>query len=235
MSFKKRTAAGFFWREQGWVYGLLIVAGLGLGAVKLTEYQTASRIYNEGVNVDGLVTGLWSKPLGDAKTGPSYSVRYSFPTPDDPYTNGSQNVSKTFYETLIKDAEIAVRYLPTDPTISAVEPETVARAFWLAMALSVGLVIVGLGGGLHNISRARASVALRENGEVRTAKVTGHIIEGKKKKKGHMLWRDATGVSGRTVTGSLSDLLPVGSQITIFADPECHQKSIWEGDIGSRS
>ena len=66
------------------------------------------------------------------------------------------------------------------------------------------------------------------------ATVTSQQTEGKKNKQGHMLWRDASGTEGRTLTAPLADLLPVGTSITVFADPERRHKGVWEGDIGSR-
>lgn len=233
MIFEKRTPLGYFWRQQGWVYVLLVVAGLALGAFKISEGQTASRMSAEGIDTVGQVTNK-SFSLHGTPSRKTYQLSYSFPTPADPYTHGMQSVSLAFYDAQSEGAEIVVRYIPSDTTISAVEPESIVKLFWVTLAASVGLVLGGIGGGAHAMSRARTCVALRDAGEVRTATVTSHKTEGKKRNKGHMLWSDATGMDGRTQTRLLSELLPVGTAITIFADPEGRKKPVWEGDVGSR-
>ncbi|WP_372841774.1 DUF3592 domain-containing protein [Phaeovulum sp.] len=233
MRFKKRTAVGYFWHQQGWIYALLILAGIALATFKITEAQAAARVLADGVEAVGQVTDKsYSSRAGKGLT--TYRLGYSFPTPDDPYTRGEQVVSQTFYDAQSEGAEILVRYLPSDVGISAVEPDSLATLYWLALAASAGLVLAGLAGGAYTILRALACVGLRETGEIRAAEVTGHVTEGKKNTTGHMQWRDAVGMTGRTDTRRLGDLLPVGTAITIFADPEGRRKAVWEGDIGSR-
>lgn len=233
MAFAKRSAMGYFMLRQGWVFALLVAAGLGLGAYEISAHQTVSRFASEGVDAVGQVTQK-SDYSGRKGSNRTYRLSYSFPTPADPYTHGLQSVSEAFYDAQSEGADIVVRYLPSDPAISAVEPDKIAKGFWLGMAASIGLVLGGIAGGAFAMSRARACVTLRETGEVRSATVTGHQTEGKKKAKGHMLWSDASGTVGRTLTAPLSDLLPIGASITIFADPERRLKGVWEGDIGSR-
>ncbi len=84
-----------------------------------------------------------------------YRVSYSFATPDDPYNNGIQDVSEAFYDVQSEGAEIVVRFIPSDASINAVEPESMAKLFGLTLVASVGLVLVGLTGGALAIRRAR--------------------------------------------------------------------------------
>ncbi len=147
------TAALDFMRERGWVYALLIAAGLGLGVYEVSSYRTASRFAAEGVDSRGVVTHKSDYSNGNRKT---FRLSYTFPTPDDPYTHGTQNVSGPFYHAQTEDAEIVVRYLPSDPSMSVVEAANVTKGFWVGMLLSLGLVLGGAGGAFIGCVRARA-------------------------------------------------------------------------------
>ena len=220
--------------QQSWVFALLIVAGVALGAIEIASYRTFSRLTVEGVESTGLVThkGEHNAPrIGRTK---SFRLSYSFPTTEDSYVQGIQDVSEVFFDAQAVDGEITVRYLTSDPSTNFVEPTKLTKGFWVGLAASIGLILGGFVGGFFALSRARACVTLREAGEMRTAAVMSHEIEGKKNEKGCMVWRDASGDEGRSLVYPLGELLPVGASITVFADREGHLKGVWEGDIGSR-
>jgi hypothetical protein len=232
MSYKKRTVAGYALRQNGWAFAVLIIAGLALGAIKISASQTASQFAANGVQAVGQVTNMTERKNGNhART---YRLSYTFPTAADQFYNGIQSVSEEFYDAQTVGADIAVTYMPTDPTVSVVEPEKLTKGFWVTIAAALGLIIAGIWGGLFTVSRARASIQLRDTGTVTTTTVISHIIEGKKKLKGHMQWRDDAGKEGRSTTISLADLPPIGATITVFTDPARRQNAVWEGDIGSR-
>ncbi|MEQ9462447.1 MAG: DUF3592 domain-containing protein [Haliea sp.] len=147
------TAALDFMRGRGWVYALLVAAGLGLGVYEISSYRTASRFAVEGVDSRGVVTHKADYSNGNRKT---FRLSYTFPTPDDPYTHGNQNVSGPFYHAQTEDAEIVVRYLPSDPSMNVVEAASMTKGFWMGMLLSLGLILGGAGGAVLGWSRARA-------------------------------------------------------------------------------
>tara|TARA_R110000868_G_C10760210_1_gene753875 strand:+ start:87 stop:782 length:696 start_codon:yes stop_codon:yes gene_type:complete len=231
MSYRKRSIAVYLWRQQIWVSALLVAAGLVLGAIKVSTYQTASQFAEDGVKVIGEVTRMTDYSSSSRKT---YRVSYTFATPADPYNNGIQGVSERFYETQTVGAPIAVWYLPTDPTSNVVDLEKLSSWFGLSMAIAAGVTLAGAIGAGISISRARVCIGLRENGETQIATVTHHVVEGKKKLKGHFRWRHADGREGRSLTAPLASLPAVGSVVTLFGDPAQRLKPVWEGDIGSR-
>ncbi len=231
MAYKKRSVAGYMWRQQAWVFALLIMAGFGLGAIKVAAYQSASRFAAEGVEVIGAVTHMNDYISGKRK---SFSISYTYSTPADPYTNGLQYVSGSFHDAHTNGGPISVTYLPTDPTINVVEPAKLSKGFWISMAVAAGLIVAGASGAYFAAARARACVQLREAGKVTIATVTTHAAEGKKKLKARLEWRDATGITGRSFPMLLAELPEIGMSITLFTDPDGRQKPVWEGDVGSR-
>jgi hypothetical protein len=231
MTYEKQSVAGYMWRQQAWVFALLILAGLGLGAIKVAAYQSASRFAAEGIGVIGAVSHMQDYTSGKRKT---FRISYSFATPADPYNNGSQGVSEAFYDAQTDGGPIPVIYLPTDPTVNVVELSKLSKGFLITLAAAVGLIVAGVIGAYFAASRAYACVQLRKSGKVATVTVANHAVEGKKKKKARLEWRDAAGETGRSYPMLLADLPEIGSSITLFMDPEGRQKSVWEGDIGSR-
>ena len=155
MTDEKRASAGNFWKQQGWAYALLVAAGLGLGAYAISTSRLAARLATEGIEGVGQVTNK-SESRGNKSSNRTYQMSYSFITPEDPYTHGKQNVSKAFYDAQTDGGDIRVLYLPSDPTISAVEPGKIANAFWPTLGVSIALVLGGLAGGGYALSRARA-------------------------------------------------------------------------------
>jgi len=224
------------WRQQGWAFALLVIAGLGLGAFKISDYQTASQFAEDGVEVVGEVTHMtdYSSRTGSGGSSKKFRVSYTFATPEDPYNNGIQDVSERFYEAQTDGGPITVWYLPTDPTSNAVDLDKLSSGFGLTLAIAAGVIIAGMIGLNFSLARARACIKLRETGETLVATITHHVTEGKKKLKGHFQWHAADGREGRSLTAPLADLPPVGSSVTIFADPARRLKPVWEGDIGSR-
>lgn len=236
MSYQKRSLASMVWRQQGWAFALLVIAGLGLGAIKISDYQTASQFAEDGVGVVGEVTHMtdYSSRTGSSGSSKTFRVSYTFATPSDPYNNGIQDVSERFYEAQTDGGPIAVWYLPSDPTSNAVDLDKLSSGFGLTLAIAAGVFLIGMIGLNFSVTRARACIKLRETGDTLAATVTDHVAEGKKKIKGHFQWRDADGREGRSLTAQLADLPAVGSSVTLFGDPAQRLKPVWEGDIGSR-
>ncbi len=236
MNYQKRSLASYVWRQQIWAFALLVAAGLGLGAIKISDYQTASQFAEDGVKVVGEVTHMkyYSSRTGSGGSSKTFRVSYTFATPEDPYNNGIQGVSEQFYEALTDGAPIAVWYLPSDPTSNVVDLDKLSSGLGLTLAIAAGVILAGAIGIGFSIARARACIKLRETGETLVATITHQVTEGKKKLKGHFQWRAADGREGRSLTAPLADLPPIGSSVTIFADPAQRLKPVWEGDVGSR-
>lgn len=154
MSGDWKTASQYFWRKNGWGFAVLIIAGLGLGVFKMTEYRFAKQIEQYAVEAVGTVTGKYESKHGSGKKT-RYQVSYSFVSPDDPYTNGEQVVSEVFFAAQTEGAAINVRYLPSDPLVSVVDSESMVRNGSLTLLISVALVIGGIIGTAVTVQRAR--------------------------------------------------------------------------------
>ncbi len=211
------------------------LAGLGLGAIKVATFQSASRFADEGVEAIGQVTHMTSYDSGRHGTfRETFRISYSFATPIDPYTNGLQDVSETFYEAHTDGGPISVIYIATDPTVNVVELAKLSKGFWISMVAAAGLIVAGAVGAYFAATRARACVKLREAGTVTTATVAAHAVEGKKKRKARIEWCDSTGLTGTSLPMPLAQLPEIGSAVTIFSYQHGRLKPVWEGDIGSR-
>jgi len=162
MSYKKQTVAGHVWRQNVWAFALLIIAGLALGAIKMSALQTASQFAANGAQAVGQVTDMTAQNSG--KSRKTYRLSYTFSTADDPFNNGIQNVSKAFYDTQTVGADIVVTYLPANPASSIVEPEKITKGFWVGIAAAAGLVLAGIWGGMLSVSRARVSIRVARHG-----------------------------------------------------------------------
>ncbi|MDX2482538.1 MAG: DUF3592 domain-containing protein [Pseudodonghicola sp.] len=155
MDGKKQSVASVVWRQQGWVFALLVVAGIGLGAIRISSHQTAVEFSKNGIEVIGEITHMKDYTSSNRR---KFNVSYTFVTAADPYNTGSQLVSEPFYKTLTDGGAIRVWYLPTDPTVNAVDLDKLTNGVGLTMMIAVGLILVGSVGGGFAIQRARANV-----------------------------------------------------------------------------
>jgi len=151
----KQTLSKVMWRQQIWVYPLLVAAGVGLGAFKISDYQKAAAFTDHGVKVVGEVTNLHENISNKPNT---YDVAYIFATEADLHSRGNQRVREQLFDTLSEGGPINVWYLPDDPKQSAVDLGHLTRYFWLALLCSAGLIFTGLVGGWVAVKRACATV-----------------------------------------------------------------------------
>lgn len=235
MIYEKRSAVSLFLCRQGWICLLLIFAGVSLGFLANKDFETNSHLSSAGVETVGSIT---NKTRSARKNGSSsYSVSYSFSTPNDPYARGIQEVSSEYYGKIEEGDLVPVRYVPADPTINEAEFGSPVVHELLGILSSAGLVLGGLGGGIYLMRRAYGDVWLREHGAVIQARVTAHQIENKERtgpQKGQALWQDQSGKEGRSLTHPLPQLPELGSAITVYTHREGKFRSVWEGDVGSR-
>jgi hypothetical protein len=157
----KQTLAKVMWRQQIWVYPLLVAAGIGLAMLRISEYQKAAAFTEHGVKVVGEVTNLHMTITNKPTT---YSVSYFFATEADPYNRGLQSVREQLFDTLSDGGPVDVWYLPGDPEQSVVDLGYLTRNFWLALVSSAVLIFTGLVGGWFAVKRARATVLGQDRG-----------------------------------------------------------------------
>ncbi|WP_301070402.1 DUF3592 domain-containing protein [Pseudooceanicola sp.] len=162
MDGRKQTVIGAMWRQQIWVYPLLVAAGIGFGMLKISDYQKTAAFLDHGVKVVGEVTHLHETITNKPNT---YDVAYIFATEADPHTRGEQRVREQLFDTLSDGGPIDVWYLPDDPKQNAVDLGHLTRYFWLALFCSAGLIFTGLVGGWFTVKRARATVLASQDAD----------------------------------------------------------------------
>lgn len=155
MERKNQSLLSVLWHQQAWVYVLLIMAGIGLGAVRVSSYQAAAAFSANGVEVVGEITHMTDYSSSNRKT---FTVSYTFATAGDPYNNGSQNVSERFYRTLSDGDAVGVWYLSSDPSVNVVDLDRLKSGFGMTMMAALGLILAGCVGGGLAVMRAREHV-----------------------------------------------------------------------------
>ncbi len=155
MQSEKRSVIGASWRQQIWIFALMILAGIGLGAIKISNSQTANAFSNNGVEVIGEITHMTDYISSKKKT---FSISYTFATTADPYNGGEQLVSQEFYEAQTDGGPIAIWYLPSDPTQNAVDLGKLSQAVGLTLMAALALIHAGIIGGGFAVKRALAQV-----------------------------------------------------------------------------
>ena len=156
MESKKQSVIGALWRQQIWIFALMILAGIGLGAVKISDSQTADAFSENGVEVIGEITDMTD--YSGSKNKKTFIISYTFATTADPYNSGQQLVSQTFYEAQTKGGPIAIWYMPTDPTQNVVDLGKLSRGFGLTFMAALGLILAGVISGGFAVKRAITQV-----------------------------------------------------------------------------
>ncbi|MDO6458666.1 DUF3592 domain-containing protein [Celeribacter halophilus] len=150
---------------------MLVAAGVGFGAFKISEYQKVTAHTDHGVKVVGQVTNLHETITNKPNT---YSVSYIFATEADPNNRGLQRVREQLFDTLSDGGPVDVWYLPVDPEQSVVDLGDLTRYFWLALLCSAGLIFTGLVGGWFAAKRARATIIAQDRQRHEGRLVFGH-------------------------------------------------------------
>ena len=155
MESERQSVLGALWRQQIWVFALMILVGIGLAAIKISNSRTADAFAKNGVEVIGEITHMTDYTSSKKKT---FSISYTFATTTDPYNGGEQLVSQEFYEAQADGGPIAIWYLPTNPTQNAVDLGKLSQGFGLTLMAAMGLILAGIIGGGFAVRRAIAQV-----------------------------------------------------------------------------
>jgi len=236
--YPKRSLIRLSLGAGGWLFLLALLASLALGAITVMQMQVNNSLARAGLDASAVITHKSSRlnVAGPSKNRTTtYTVRYSFTTADGTPTQGVQNVSKAFFDSVAVGDQRPARYLPANPKTAEVQLGRGKQASSGFLTIAALLFVVGLGGMFIWLRRAQAKISLRETGDMRRAKVMARdLIERKSAaaKHGRAIWRDGdiTGQTGTLPVGSLPD---VGQMITIYAAPT-GKPAIWEGEVGTR-
>lgn len=156
MESEKQSVIAALWRQQIWIFALMVLAGIGLGAIKISNSQTADAFSENGVEVIGEITHMTD--YSGSKNRKTFSISYTFATTADPYNRGEQRVSQGFYEAQTEGGPITIWYLPTDPTQNAVDLGKLSQGFGLTLMAALGLILAGIVSGGFAVKRALVQV-----------------------------------------------------------------------------
>jgi len=240
--FPKRSIISLTFGSGGWLFLVVLLAAIGITVVSLVQKDIGQRLDVNGQNATAIVIKMASRinGVGTSKSRTrSFTVSYQFKTADGANIRDIQNVSEGFYNSVAKGNQRPVRYLPSDPKTSEIEPGRGMRAGSNFLMLAALLVVVSIGGIAIWFRRARAKIKLRDTGDIRHAQVMAHelIVRGKSGKTppkyGHATWRDKADNVGQTGALLIDKLPSVGQSITLYTSPS-GKPAVWEGEVGSR-
>ena len=236
--FPKRSLINQTFRAGGWMFLIVLLLAIGLGLSAVLSAQTEQDFTREGQNAEAVIIKK-STRINGSGTGKArntvYTVRYRFKTADGTLENGIQSVSKAFFDSVEKDGQYPVRYLLSNPKTSEVEIGRGAKAGTQFLQLAALLFVIGLGGMVIWVRRAKAKITLRDTGEIRRAEVMAHdLIERKnaEAKYGRATWREGDNI-GQTGALPVNRLPQVGQMIMLYTAPS-GKPAIWEGEVGTR-
>lgn len=234
-----------FLRKGGFLAILLAAIALGLGAWGLREGATARALAEQGRDATATVLDRRIEVVervvdGDVETDTRYLVTYGF---DAVLADGAvapqrteEAVPEATYEAAEPGLEVAVRYLPEDPSSADFsEGATALRARligWFAAAAAAGAAVLAALGwrGARRMGRLERS-GLRTTGTVEKV----HRGEGT-----HVFvlrYLDAAGVErharAHAVTGEAWEEVGPGAVLPLLCDPDDPRNiAILEGDRG---
>ncbi len=230
--YPKRSLIGLTFRSGGWMFLFVLFLATVFGFSAVMSAQTEQAFIREGQTTEAVII---KKSSDSTSHSTSYTVSYQFETADGTSEYDIQGVSRAFFDSVEKGHRYPVRYLPSNPTASEIEIGHGAKSGDQFMTLAALLFVIGFGGMLIWVRRAKAKITLRNTGEIHRAEVMAHdLIERRngEAKYGRAIWREGDNI-GQTGALPLGNLPQVGQMITLYTAPS-GKPAIWEGEVGTR-
>ena len=227
-------------RGFGWLTYFLLPFAIVFTLIAMFEGRKFERLRDEGVTVTATITDkdieITTDSDGDKST--TYYLSYDFLAGTRPVSD-RDSVGRGFYNSLSIGDRTELRYWGPDPDVNEIEPGSTRTTIWITKVLAV-ILLTGVGAWTERCWRkASRAIRVRDRGERTTATVTGHYKTGvsvNKRPRFRLEWRDERGRGGRSFLHpkNVLDLYPVGSEVTVYADPQGRLASVWEADVGPR-
>lgn len=242
----KLSRLGAFVRRGGALALLPLVLALVLGLMWSITNEELLLLETDGVDTTATVISTYeqshrSGSSGNRTTTTIYFVQAEFVGPDDRARMQSARVSEAFQQGVAEGDEIPVRYVSQDPAILEVDPDyRSSQAHW-AVLLALVMLAWLIGMLWHYWRESAKSYRAVNHGEMREARVTGHVSDAnpqvkdtrKPAKRRYMLkWddaRDSFGMGGSLREDELAKY-PKGTVIVTYTDPVSGE-TFWEGQI----
>ncbi len=213
-------------------FGSLIMMGDAL-----PDLSKVWHLSRNGMETNGTVLRHYTN--GTSGKGNRFWVEYQFEAQGR--NTGSAPVSESEWVAYRPGRPIAVWYLPDDPDNHSISP---GGALWQTLIfclLGAFFLSCAILGTLAILVRTIRQAYLRSVGLPMTATITRIASSGRSSfisQSWIMIWKDETGRQGRsdprTAWFHSREPLPIGTTITIYADPKGRLPSVWEGDCGAR-
>jgi hypothetical protein len=225
----------YFFRLWGWLALGAAILALIAWFIASTGSRNAQRLQDQGADATAELTRVYrdTDRDNDGHTTYRYKASYRFTVAAKSY-EGEQDLTYDFYRKIGTGQHIPVRYWAKDPSISEIEPGSVARRAWIAEISTLAFGLATLVFARLGWNRARSAAWMFRHGVKQHAMVTGHDeswLQINDRSRWRATWREDDGREGCTYL-MRRDLLPtVGTHISIFVDPDGRRDSIWIGDL----
>lgn len=217
-----------------WLPLLPLIFTLVFGTIGGVKLYSSRMLARGGIDGSAQVLGheIVTRRDRDGNATTRRLVTFRFQALSGETVTGTEAVSRAFYEGLEPGSRVAVRYMPDDPSVNALEPGTgLFETVFLGAAL-LALAVSALWAAV--LARRKLSVLrAARHGEVREAAVTGHDatrvrVNGRTQYR--MRWIDAAGQAGQSGLAALTDLPPLGAVVRVYIDPRTG-RGWWDGDF----
>jgi hypothetical protein len=240
MGYPQRGMLSLVLAKAGWLFGVAALTGLQLGIPAVNGLRDGWALSTQGVDVLGQVSDMQITTRSCGKDNmdscTDYDIAFDFPVAGV-LTHGTAKVSEGNYRALTLKGPIKLRYLPYDPAVNEVAAEAGLIGSVALALIALAFLALGVWGLGARLRAARRMIWLREDGLVQRVRV-GALVDAKTEINNVAMWRitwsDGAGLASRSRLYRQADLPPLGSEITIYADPAGKAPSVWEGDVGTR-
>ena len=227
-----------FWKFTGWIAFIAFLPALIVTFISMAESRKSDRLETAGaeaaatiINKDVRVT---TDSDGDRQT--SYYLIYEWQHERRTYTD-EDSVGRAFYNSLQIGDWTTLRYWLEDPMVNEIKPGSSGTNALITKIIAVVLWVLGGYWAERCWRKASRAVKVRDRGERRAAEVTEHYrtsVRVNNRPMYRLKWRDGAGREGQSMwhRSSTLDDYPVGSEVTIYADPRGKWPSMWEADVG---
>ena len=227
-----------FMRGWGWITVFVVPFVVVVLAIALHSGYHMALLASEGVETEAVITQKRRIDAdGDSRTRGRmiHELEFTFTAAGEEITDRVQ-VSKAFSNSVKRLETVPLRYAASAPLVNEIEPGANAHeVFKVTVAL---LIVLGVSGPIlwRQRHRARRMIRARDHGKEVKATVTSYdksrlLINDKSSYRLH--WTDENGTSGRStlVNRHAKRLFPVGSEITLYVDPD-DGFAVWQVEVG---
>lgn len=227
-----------FWKFTGWVALIFLLPAIIVTLISMSENRKANRLNDAGAEAAATIVAkdvrVTTDSDGDRST--SYYLTYEWQHERQTYRD-EDSVGRAFYNTLEIGHWTPVRYWLENPMVNEIQSGNAGTSALITKIIAVVLFVLAGVWAERCWLKAGRAVKVRDLGERRQAKVVEHYrtaVRVNNRPMYRLKWRDQAGDTGQSMwlRGAKLDRYPVGSEITVFADPRGRWPAVWEGDVG---